>query len=56
MKIENCIKKNADTMPYKNIAICLRITKPTSLWLKENKLSPTAIFNEAVKELGYKGN
>ena len=31
--------------------ISIRTTKPLSKWLKENKVSPTALFNEAVKEL-----
>ncbi len=38
----------------KNININIKITKDVSEWLKENKYSPTGIFMEAIKELGYK--
>ena len=34
--------------------ITIRITEDVSYWLKKNHYSPTAIFNEAIKELGYK--
>ena len=34
--------------------ITIRITEDISHWLKKNNYSPTAIFNEAIKELGYK--
>ena len=34
--------------------ITIRITNDISDWLKKNHYSPTAIFHEAIKELGYK--
>lgn len=34
--------------------ISIRITDDISYWLKKNHYSPTAIFYEAIKELGYK--
>ena len=33
--------------------LTIRVTEDVSYWLKKNQYSPTAIFNEAVKELGY---
>ena len=38
-----------------SIQINIRITSKLSEWLKKNQFSPTAIFLEACKELGYKG-
>lgn len=38
----------------RTMQVTIRITKDLSEWLKDNKLSPTGIFNEAVKDLGYK--
>lgn len=36
------------------IPVCIRITEKKSKWLKENDYSPTAIFDEACKDLGFK--
>jgi hypothetical protein len=38
----------------KSIIMNVRITPEISKWLKEKEYSPTAIFYEALKELGYK--
>lgn len=38
----------------KEVPVSLRITKELSNWLKEKNYSPTSIFLEACKELGYK--
>lgn len=46
MKIENIRKKER-----KNISIGIRTFPSYSKWMKENKVSPTALFNEALKEL-----
>jgi len=35
----------------KTVSISIRTTKDISNWIKENKVSPTKLFNEAVKEL-----
>jgi len=35
----------------KSVSICVKITPSMRKWLKENKFSPTLIFNEACKEL-----
>ena len=50
MNIENIKRKNGHR---KNILITIRITPEISKWLKEKDYSPTGIFYEAVKELGY---
>ena len=34
--------------------ITIRINEDVSNWLKKNHFSPTAIFQEAIKELGYR--
>lgn len=38
----------------KNIPIGIRISKALSDWIKENKYSPTGIFEETCKDLGFK--
>lgn len=48
---ENVIRKQNKT---KTVPINLRITTDLSKWLKEKNYSPTAIFEEATKELGYR--
>jgi len=40
----------------KEILINLRVTKNLKYWLKKNKLSPTKIFYDAIKKLGYEGD
>ena len=52
MKKEECIripKRNRKT-----ISINIRISPHVSEWLTKNYLSPSQIWNEAIKELGYK--
>ncbi|KKM04549.1 hypothetical protein LCGC14_1763110 [marine sediment metagenome] len=53
MKAENCgiIMRKGNT---KHITI--RISEDVSQWMRKKGFSPTAIFNEAIKELGYKRN
>ena len=38
----------------KNIPINIKIDKNQSKFIADNKYSPTGIFNEALKKLGYK--
>ena len=38
----------------KTIAISIRITPEIASWLRHNNYSPTAIFYEAIKDLGFK--
>lgn len=46
------VKKRKKAKPTKHITI--RVSKRVCEWMKENNYSPTGIFVEAVKELGYK--
>jgi hypothetical protein len=39
---------------HKTITLAIRITPDASEWLKKNNYSPAGIFNEALKDLGYK--
>ena len=47
--------KRIPSKEVKRININIKISKSVSDWLKDNSYSPTGIFNEAIKELGYKG-
>lgn len=51
MKKEDVIKKHEWK---KCISLSIRITPAMSKWLKKNNFSPTAIFNEGCKDLGFK--
>jgi len=50
MDINKCIKRNDEK---KTVVIAIRVTPNMSNWLREKNLSPTSIFFEAIKELGY---
>ena len=50
MNIENIKRKNNGN---KSIVLSIRITPKMSKWLKEKDYSPTGIFYEAVKDLGF---
>lgn len=52
MKKENCIKR--EKTEKKKIIVAIRITKKVSKWLKDENLSPTAIFYEGLKDLNCK--
>jgi len=47
---ENLKKTRSDR---KTIQINMKISPQQSRWLKEQDYSPTAIFQEALKELGF---
>lgn len=55
MNINN-IKQDRKKKPgaTASIQINIRITPQLSKWLKGKQYSPTGIFQEAIKELGYK--
>ena len=38
----------------KTMIVTIRISQKASKWLKERDYSPTAIFNESLKDLGFK--
>ena len=44
------IQKN-DKEHLKNVVISVRTTKANSEWMKENKVSPTILFNKALEEI-----
>lgn len=46
--------KNTPKGEKRSIVLSVRGTPNILAWLKENKISPTKIFNCALKELGYK--
>lgn len=39
----------------RRVNVNIKISSAASKWLKENKYSPTGIFLEALKDLGFKG-
>ena len=43
--------QNIQRIERKNVSIGVRTFTSYSKWMKANKVSPTALFNEAVKEL-----
>jgi len=43
--------KNIQRIERKSVPISVRTFPAYSTWMKENKISPTKLFNEAVKEL-----
>jgi hypothetical protein len=45
--------KRRNNKNNKSVLVTIRITPKMSKWLKEKDFSPTGIFYEAVKELGY---
>ena len=56
MKIEDVIvdRRKKPDMEKANKSVTIRITENFSKWLKENEVSPTGLFYEAAKELGFK--
>lgn len=52
MNISNVKKKTSNAK--KTILINVRITPNLKKWLDKNDFSPTKIFYESVRELGYK--
>ena len=54
MKMDKEKIKRIPSKEVKRININIKVSKSVSEWLKENKYSPTGIFNEAIKELRYK--
>jgi len=53
MKKENCIRKDKSDSK-KRIVMSIRINKAMSKFMEDNKLAPSLIFYEALKELGFK--
>ncbi len=38
----------------RSVHLTIRVSPDTKNWLRENEYSPTSIFYEAIRELGYK--
>jgi len=53
MKKENCIRKDKSN-DVKRIGMSIKINQKMSNFMKDNKLAPSLIFYEALKELGFK--
>ncbi len=51
MDTKKITKWNKET---RNVSINIRVKSSLSKWLKEKNYSPTALFQEACKDLGYK--
>jgi len=54
MDKKKILKKSLERKPKYTKIISIRVTKEMSKWLMKNDYSPTGIFREACKELGYK--
>lgn len=48
------VRKKQDYDKSKLISVNIRINKEISEWLKSNEISPTGLFYEALKEIGFK--
>ncbi len=53
MDIHKIIRKPKEEQ--RTVLVTIRITPEMSRWLKSKNYSPSSIFNEAVKDLGFKG-
>ena len=51
MNIQRIIKRSHGER--KSILLTIRITPRISQWLREKNYSPTGLFYEAIRELGY---
>ncbi|MBI2102682.1 hypothetical protein HYT55_02490 [Candidatus Woesearchaeota archaeon] len=52
MDAHKIVRKPKDQQ--RTVLITIRITPEMSLWLKGKNYSPSSIFNEALKDLGFK--
>ena len=48
------IQRDSTKATRKTIALSIRITKDVSDFMREKNISPTGLFNAALKEVGYK--
>ena len=53
INVKNLIKKTPKP-GVKNVIISMRVTTHIKKWLKEKNYTPSALFYEALKEIGYK--
>ena len=54
MDIQNIIRKHR--RGRKTVLITIRVTPEISDWLRNKDYSPTGIFYEAIKQLGFRNN
>ena len=54
MDIQNIKRKRFPRGQPKSLLLTIRVTPALSEWLKKNDYSPTGVFYEAVKDLGFK--
>jgi len=47
------IKRKVDLNKAKSLKVTIRISKDISTYLNENKISPTGLFYEALRVIGY---
>jgi len=47
------IKRKVDLNKAKSLKVTIRISKDVSKYLNENKISPTGLFYEALRVIGY---
>lgn len=52
MEIHQILRKSKEQQ--RTVLITIRITPEMSAWLKDKNYSPSSIFNEALKDLGFK--
>lgn len=48
------VRKKTDEKKIKGIVMSIRVNKHMSEFMKDNNYSPSLIFYEALRELGYK--
>lgn len=53
MEIKNVIRDKKRTA-MRTESMHIKISKKASKFMSENKISPTKVFHEALKELGFK--
>lgn len=50
---EKILKKKVDLDKTKTLKVTIRISEDISKYLNENNISPTGLFNEALRVIGY---
>ena len=48
------VQRDSTKATPKSVALSIRVTKDVSDFMKKKNISPTALFNAALKEVGYK--
>lgn len=53
MDIKN-VQRNGKRIAKRNISMHIKTSKKASVFMAENNISPTKLFHEALKEIGFK--